>query len=86
MMSFVKSNYYDIMKELDRITEEEDVEKQELLLEIDFFASEGSDPALRDPPEFKVGITKRYLEGDRPDEPDWFYRGTDVYDKNISFF
>lgn len=61
-----------------------DIDKQELVLELDFFATEGSAPALREPPEFKVGITKRYFEGDRPEEPDWFYKGTEVYEKNVT--
>ena len=86
IMSFVMSNYYDIMKEIVRITQDEGIDKQELVLEIDFFANKGSAPALRDPAEFKIGITSRYLQGDRPDEPDWFYKGTSVYDDNIKMF
>jgi hypothetical protein len=85
-LSFVIINYYDIMKEIVRITQEKGIDKQELVLEIDFFANKGSAPALRDPAEFKIGITSRYLEGDRPDEPDWFYKGTSVYDSNIKVF
>jgi hypothetical protein len=86
ILSFVIINYYDIMKEIVRITQEKGIDKQELVLEIDFFANKGSAPALRDPAEFKIGITSRYLEGDRPDEPDWFYKGTSVYDSNIKVF
>jgi hypothetical protein len=55
-------------------------------LELDFYASNGSAPALCDPPEFEVGITKRYFKGKRPDEPDWFHKGTDVYQRNIGAF
>jgi len=87
ILSFVTSNYYDIMKEIIRLTQAESIDKQEVVLELDFYANEGSAPALREPPEFKVGITKRYLEGDRPDEPDWFYKGDDTYyEKNVSAF
>lgn len=86
MMSFVESNYYDIMRDIVRITQEHNLDKQEVVLELSFFADEGSAPALREPPEFKVGITKDYLEGDRPNEPDWFCKGTHVYEKNVSAF
>lgn len=75
-------NYYDIMKEYIRVCEAEDVDKQELVLELDFRAKEGSAPALRDPPEFKVGITSRYLRGDCPDESSWFPQGSDEHEKN----
>jgi hypothetical protein len=52
------------MKEFDRIMREKKIGKQELLLELDLYPDEqGSAPALRTPPEFKVGITRRYLEG-----------------------
>ena len=51
------------MKEFDRIMREKKIDKQELLLELDLYPDEqGSAPALRTPPEFKVGITRRYLE------------------------
>jgi hypothetical protein len=86
ILSFVIINYYDIMKEIVRITQDKGTDKQELVLEIDFFANKGSAPSLRDPAEFKIGITSRYLEGDRPDEPDWFYKGTNDYDSNIKVF
>jgi len=56
------------------------------VLELDFFADKGSVPALHDPPKFTGGIMKCYLEGGHPAEPNWFYKGTDVYEKNIKFF
>ena len=69
-MCFVTDNYFDIMKEVERITRDGTVDKKDLVLEIDFFAVQGSAPALKDPPEFKLGITHRYLEGTRPDVSD----------------
>lgn len=77
--SWTQRHYYDYMKEFDRIMREKKIGKLELLLELDLYADEqGSAPALRTPPEFKVGITRRYLEGTRPEEPDWFGKGTNV--------
>jgi hypothetical protein len=76
------------MNEFDRITREKKIDKQELVLELDLCVDEqGSAPAFRTPHEFKVGITRRYLEGTRPDEPDWYGRGTgSVYQMNIDNF
>jgi hypothetical protein len=63
IQSWIQSHYYDYMKEFDRIMREKKIGKQELLLELDLYPDEqGSAPALRTPPEFKVGITRRYLE------------------------
>lgn len=86
IMSFIMANYYDIMKEIVSVTNKENVGKQELVLELDFFANEGSAPALRDPPNFKIGVAKRYIEGRRPDEPDWFHKGSEIYDSNVKMF
>jgi hypothetical protein len=62
--SWIHSHYYDYMKEFDRMMREKKIDKQELLLELDLYPDEqGSAPALRTPPEFKVGITRSYLEG-----------------------
>jgi hypothetical protein len=78
VISFVKKNYYSIVDECYKKTQEYNVLKKELVIEINFY---GDAPALRD--EFKIGLTSRYLEGSRPDEPDWFYKGTSVYKNNI---
>jgi hypothetical protein len=59
------------MKEFDRIMREKKIDKQELLLELDLYPDEqGSAPALRTPPEFKVNITRRYL--DTPTGTKWY--------------
>ena len=87
LWNWVQRNYFLIMQELDRATDLYSVPKRELVLELDFYAKHGIAPALCTPnPIFKVGVTKDYLEGDRPEEPDWFYKGTDVYDSNIKTF
>jgi hypothetical protein len=75
------------MKEFDRITREKKIDKRELVLELNLYVDEqGSAPAFRTPHAFKVGIMRRYLEGTRPEEPDWFSKGTSVYEMNIDNF
>lgn len=50
-----------------------DESKKELIVELDFHGAGGIAPALQILcPEFKVGLTKDYLEGNRRDLPDWF--------------
>lgn len=86
-MNWVQRNYFLIMQDLDRATHLYDVPKRELVLVLDFYAKHGVAPALcTTGPIFDVGLTKDYLEGDRPDEPDWFFKGTSVYEKNIEQF
>jgi hypothetical protein len=77
-VTFVQKNYFAIVEECYKKTQEYNVPKKELVIELSFYKDA---PALRD--EFKVGLTSRYLEGSRPDEPDWFWKGTDVYEDNI---
>jgi hypothetical protein len=68
MWAFVKSNYFDIAKEVYKKTREYNIPKRELLVEIDFF---GDAPALRN--EFKVWLTSDFLEGSSiADAPDRF--------------
>ena len=64
------------------------VPKRELVLELDFLTDkQGIAPALCTPsPIFHIRLTKEYLEGDRPVEPDWFFKGTDGYQNNINAF
>jgi hypothetical protein len=54
--AFVESNYFNIVKEVYKKTQEFNVPKKELLVEIDFF---GNAPALRN--EFKVCLTSGFL-------------------------
>jgi hypothetical protein len=66
--AFVESNYFDIAKEVYKKTQEYNVPKKELLVEIDFH---GDAPALRN--EFKVWLRSGFLEGSSvADAPDWF--------------
>jgi hypothetical protein len=78
VISFAQTNYYAIVDECYKKLQEYNVPMKELVIEIDFCEDA---PALRD--EFKVGLTSRYLEANRPDEPDWFYKGTNVYKDNV---
>jgi hypothetical protein len=68
MWAFMEANYFNIAKEVYKKTQEFNVPKKELLLEIDFT---GDAPALRN--EFKVWLTDAFLEGpslvDSPDCP-----------------
>jgi hypothetical protein len=66
--SFITSNFFDIAKEVYKKTQELNVPKKELLVEIDFY---GDAPALRN--EFKVWLTSVLFEGSSvADAPDWF--------------
>jgi hypothetical protein len=66
--AFIESNYFDIAKEVYKKTQELNVLKNELFLEIDFF---GDAPALRN--QFQVWLTSGFLEGSSvADVPGWF--------------
>jgi hypothetical protein len=58
MWAFIKSNYFAIAKEVYKKTQEYNVPKKELFLEVDF---DGDSPALQN--EFKVWSTPGFLEG-----------------------
>jgi hypothetical protein len=78
MWTFVESNYFAIAREVYKKTQEYNVPKKELLLEIDFC---GDAPALRN--EFKVGLTSRFWDGSSlVDEPDWFRTRDEDAEKN----
>jgi hypothetical protein len=65
--AFIKSNYFDIAKELYKKTQEYKVPKKELFVELDFH---GDGPALRN--EFKVWLTSDFIEGlSLADAPCW---------------
>ena len=78
---FVNRYYYEIVCAMIRKMRMDNMDKKELILELDFYGA--SAPALKERPEFKVGMARRYFEGSRPDEPDWFGKGTDFYEENI---
>jgi hypothetical protein len=68
ILAFIKSNCFDIAKEVYKKSQEYNVPKKKLFLEIDFY---GDAPALRN--EFKVWLTSEFLEGSSvADAPDWF--------------
>jgi hypothetical protein len=69
MWAFIKSNYFDIAKEVSQKTQEYNVVKKKLLVEINFY---GDAPALRN--EFKVWLTSGFSdESSVADAPDWFH-------------
>lgn len=88
VLDFIQNNYVSILREIVNVSKETGLKKRELLLELDFYDSckngKGA-PALQDPPKFKIAATKGYLEGSRPNEPDWFYKHEDkkCYESNV---
>jgi hypothetical protein len=73
MWAFVESTYFDIVKEVYRKTQEYNISKTELFVEIDFY---GDAPALRN--EFKVWLTSGLFEGSSvADAPEWFRTDAD---------
>jgi hypothetical protein len=73
LWAFVQSNYFDIAKEVYKKTQEYNVPKKELFVDIDFY---GDAPALRN--EFKVWLTSDFLaESVLVDAPDWFHACSD---------
>jgi hypothetical protein len=78
MWAFIKSNNFDIAKEVYKKTQEYNVPKKELLVEINFY---GDAPALRN--EFKVWLTSGFSEGSSiADAPDWFHTYREM--KNVA--
>jgi hypothetical protein len=55
-LAFLKSNYFDIVREVYKKTQEYNVSKKELIVEIDFY---GDAPALRN--DFKVRLRSDFL-------------------------
>jgi len=88
VLNFIRDNYISILKKIVDVSKETGLKKGDLLLELDFYDSlhnGRSSPALQDPPQFKIAPTMGYLEGSRPNEPDWFYKYEDesCYRSNI---
>jgi hypothetical protein len=80
LRAIIESNYFDILKEVYKKTQEYNVPKKELLLEIDFYEDA---PALRN--EFKVWLTSDFFgESAFVDAPDWFR--TDADKKSLGRF
>ena len=87
IMNFAKMNYMDIMMELIKVCDTNNLSLSDVLLEVDFKfdLSKGTSPALANPPEFAINEAKDYYEDSRPNEPDWFYKNNDakIYEENI---
>lgn len=88
IMAWMKKNYYEVMVGIERCVRVDKVAKKDLMMEVDFCVDTktGEAPALKCPPEFRVGRASDGLEGSRPKEANWFLKGTDVYDKNVGQF
>jgi len=84
-LKVIQTHYVEIMTAFVHACKETELSKIDLMLEIDLMpGKDGSvPPALQDPPVFKIAPTKNYCEGSRPDEPDWFHKGTKYYEDNI---
>jgi hypothetical protein len=73
MWAFAESNYFNIVKEVYKKTQECNVSKKEIFVEIDFY---GDAPALRN--ESKVWLTSSFLKGSSvADAPKWFRKDAD---------
>ena len=87
IMSFIQQNYVEIMTKIQETCVDRGLEKKDVFLEIDFFKRLGDEdvsPAMDG--KFRVAPVSLALEGDRLEEPDWFYRGTNVYESNVALF
>jgi hypothetical protein len=76
MWAFIESNYFDIVKQVYKKTQEYNVSKEEVFVEIDFF---NDAPALRN--ELKVWLTSDFLKGSSvANAPEWFRKDADKKD------
>lgn len=91
VQSFLRKHARDVVRALSAKMEETGLERKDLVLELNFKVEDGNTglpPSLQDPPFFKIGFTKRYYEGDRPEEPSFLAcdKGTAHYEENIDGF
>jgi len=84
IMSFIQQNYMKIMAKIKETCMETGLGKADVFLQIDFKREEGVSPAMDG--TFGVAPVSQALEGDRSAEPDWFYKGTAVYESNVALF
>ena len=86
IMSFIKRNYIEVMTKIQETCADKGLDKKNVFLEIDFNKDmhEDSSPAMAG--KFRVEAVSECLEGNRSAEPDWFYKGTDVYESNVAVF
>ncbi len=71
--TFLDENYTSIMEKFIEVIDMSGKSREDFLLELDFFPGEnGCAPALKDPPEFNIKDIRGYIEGNRPNLPDWF--------------
>jgi len=75
VLNFVQRYYVEIMMKIIDTCDKSattGLNKSDLILEFDFMPDDsGTCPVLRDPPEFKVAEVRGYLEGSRPNLPNW---------------
>mmetsp|Transcript_36021 Transcript_36021/g.87040 ORF Transcript_36021/g.87040 Transcript_36021/m.87040 type:complete len:130 (-) Transcript_36021:642-1031(-) len=70
---FFIDNFELVMVKLVQVCDKTGVGINHMVVELDFVKDhDGTVPAMRDPPSFKVAPIWGYVEGDRPDEPVWF--------------
>ncbi|KAL9182977.1 hypothetical protein ACHAXT_004256 [Thalassiosira profunda] len=86
VFNFSQKYYVAIMERVVTVCKELGLTKAEVLLELDFYPDDsGVAPALRYPPVFAVKESRGYFEGERPNEPDWFFKTVDAqtYERNV---
>lgn len=75
LVEFMSAHSYSIMKQIILVCYNNDVKKDEVILELDFHSQIGSciAPALREPPEFNISLIHDYVKRPRSSLPDWFF-------------
>lgn len=87
IMSFIREHYEEIMTKIKHTCEKNEIEKKDVFVELDFYKeihAEGLSPAMMG--RFRVAPVSKCLRGNRRAEPDWFYRGSNVYESNVAMF
>lgn len=87
VMSFIQQNYVAIMTKIQQVCVENETEKKNVVLAIDFYDNTSHNTSSLGG-SFCVAPISQVLEGDRPAEPDWFFRGTSsvLYESNVALF
>lgn len=79
--SYVQQNYVAVMTKMKETCVDNALDKKDVFLAIDFMRDDQDISA-----SFHAAPVSQALEGDCPAEPDWFYKGTNVYGSNVALF
>jgi hypothetical protein len=87
IMFFIREHYIEIMTKIKQTCDNHGIDKKDVFLQIDFYKesdAQGQSPAMEG--QFLVASVSKCLEGGRSAEPNWFYKGSDVYESNVAMF